>query len=125
MRRITGTDDIAFGAPSVRDMCFPAGLAACVVKTHSTEEDELPPKNLSFFTRQFCLDFADHDDYLSEHGSQRRDVSNIEATFSGGAIWCTRHHRQSPSPPACLSHSAGVRLILAKYVPAFTGFQKS
>ncbi len=32
MRRITGTDDIAFGHFGTRDMCFPAGLAACVVK---------------------------------------------------------------------------------------------
>lgn len=49
---------------------FPAGLAARGKASRFTEEMN-PPKNLSF-TRQFYLDFADHDDYLSDHGSQRR-----------------------------------------------------
>lgn len=71
MRRITGTDDIAFGHFGTTGYVLSGWIGSlCGKGSRSTEEMNLP-KNLSF-TRQFYLDFADHDDYLSDHGSQRR-----------------------------------------------------
>ncbi len=39
-RRITGTDDIAFGQISVPGICASADLAACVVKAPAHGRDE-------------------------------------------------------------------------------------
>ncbi len=57
MRRITGTDDIAFGHFGTTGICFPAGLAACVVRLPLHGRDE-PAENLPQFLRDSSISIS-------------------------------------------------------------------
>lgn len=70
MKRITGTDDIAFGHFGTLGYVLSGWIGSlCGKGSRSTEEMNLP-KNLSFL-RDSSISISDHDDYLSDHGGER------------------------------------------------------
>lgn len=124
MRRITGTDDIAFGHFGTLGYVLSGWIGSlCGKGSRSTEEMNLP-KNLSFLRESsISISLTMMIIYLIMAVSAGRDY--VEATFSGGQNYLVYAIIMAITFAAgVFIILQGVRLILAEIVPAFTGFSE-
>ncbi|SUX84731.1 PTS system ascorbate-specific transporter subunit IIC [Citrobacter koseri] len=104
MKRITGTDDIAFGHFGTLGYVLSGWIGSlCGKGSRSTEEMNLP-KKLKLPARQFDLYLSDHDDYLSDHGGGAQGVNMSRAPSAAvRTTWSTPSLWRSPLRRACSS----------------------
>lgn len=124
MRRITGTDDIAFGHFGTLGYVLSGWIGSlCGKGSRSTEEMNLP-KNLSFLRdSSISISLTMMIIYLIMAVSAGREY--VEATFSGGQNYLVYAIIMAITFAAgVFIILQGVRLILAEIVPAFTGFSE-